>query len=234
MADRPLPTGLTARLRRLCVLAGLALALLPPLLYHAISRAQMGEVASHRAHVLARPIARLAAQQPELWRYNLAKVLRATAGQRDVAGLGEVRVTDCAGSDLLTGAAERLGTGVAGGPRRWAPAVAFGRIAAWVAVRVDDSRQRRNLAFIAGGSTVMGLLLAIYLYLLPMRAVRNQAAELERLLGRLAGAERRLSEANIELQERVQAAIAAAWWPAAAGASGSMTQKRNKMTQKTT
>lgn len=206
---RHFPAGLTPRLRRLCVLAGLALALLPPALYYGVSRGQLGHRARARADGLAAPISRLAAQQPRLWRYNLIKVVQATSSQRDVGDLGQVRITDCAGSPLLEGADLRLGGGDGGGPAGWAPVVAYGQVAAWVSVRIDASAERRNMLLIALGSSLMGLLLGLYLYAFPVREVRAQATELERLLEQLAAAEARLSSANSDLQIRVREAVAA-------------------------
>lgn len=206
---RDLHAELTPRLRRLCVLAGLALAVLPPALYHGVSRSQLGHRARARAEGLAGPISRLATRQPQLWRYNLVKVVQATSIHGDGGELGQVRITDCAGATLLDGAALRLGSGDGGGPAGWAPVLAYGHVAAWVSVRIDAGGERRNLLLIALAASLMGLLLGLYLYNFPVRQVRVQATELERLLAQLAAAEALLSSSNTDLQRRVQDAVAA-------------------------
>lgn len=200
--------GLLARLRRLYVLAAVSVTLFPPAFYYFSSQIGLQEHADAHAAGIAQPIAALAAREPTLWPYNLNKVVLATAIQRESGGLGTVRVTDCAGRELLSDEALHMGSGEGSGPVGWAPVVVFGRLVAWVAVQMDGAAERAHLLTIALGALLLGLGLGLYLHHFPAREVRDQAAVLEDLLGQLRRAEARLSATNTELHARVEEAVA--------------------------
>ncbi len=192
---------------RVGVLVGLCLACAPPLLYWRAAGAHLAAEATTRAESLARPIGILAINQPGLWRYNLDKVVRATAAHREVGALGQVRVTDCDGATIFSSAELGVARPDAVGPLGWAPVTVVGGVAAWVAVQMDAGPSRRRTAKVALAALLVGLVLGGLVYVLPVRAVRAQAVEVEVLLERVAVADASLHSANRDLHRRVQEAV---------------------------
>ena len=204
-----LAAGFARRMAPMALLVGVVVAVVPPLLYGAMSWQRLESQASVLADHLALALSPVAARQPILWRYNARKVIEATAGHRGLQELGSVRITDCAGQVLFSGEALGIGrgTGFERGPVGWAPVVVSGSVVAWAQVTMDRASISAGVARLGLASLALGLVLGLVLFVLPTRVVRRQASALESALGEVASAEARLVEANVDLQRRVEEAV---------------------------
>ena len=195
------------RMLPVSIVVGMVVALSPPLLYWRVAGEQLRTQAREEAAAIARAVDGVALKQPFFWRYNLYKLVGATAGHRSAAPLGEVRITDCAGGTLLSGTELGLGSGRTGGPAEWAPVAPRGRVIAWAEVTMDPAGLHAAVTRIAVTSTTVGSGLALLLFLFPTRVVRRQAGILGETLERLAAAEKGLVDANQDLRRRVDEAV---------------------------
>ncbi|HEY3355579.1 MAG TPA: sensor histidine kinase [Polyangia bacterium] len=190
------------RMLPVAVVAGLVVAVVPPLAYRVVAWQKLrGQAAVYARHV-AQELRVVAERQPYLWRYNAGKILQATAihhGRRDV---GAVQVTDCAGRALLPAAARP-----ARGPAGRAPVVSRGRTVAFVDIHMAEGDERARLLGIAGAAAATGALLGLVIFLLPTRVVRRQARALGDIVDRLTAAEAALIATNAGLAARVAAGV---------------------------
>lgn len=203
MPVRVLARQFSRQMLPLAALAGLVVALAPPLAYRAAAWPKLQGQAQVYATHLATALRALVARQPTLWRFDADKVLLATAPHRGQADIHSVRVTDCAGATIFAPDPARSG----GGPEAWAPILSGDETVAWVVVEVDPSAERRALGLICLGSGLLGLLIAYALYRVPTLVVRRQAGTLDLTLSQLKGAEAALTESNRQLQARVEEAV---------------------------
>jgi signal transduction histidine kinase len=192
----------------LALLAGMALALVPPLAYRQLAQQRLRAQAGLHAEELARIVRRTAERQPYLWRYGVAKRLRTAVHRQEGHRLRLAEVRACDGTLVVDGS--RLGLRANPGPvgpLGFAPVVTRGVQVARVGVRLDAADEQRtffgfSIVFLSLG-TVVGLLL----YLFPTRVVGRQAGELAGELVSLEEAERELRTKNRELAARVEAAL---------------------------
>lgn len=189
-------------------MAALVVALVPPVTYGALGWLRQDGQARLYAEHLAQAMAQVAVRQPVLWRYNAPKIVQAAGGVRAMQELGVVRTVDCQGGEIFSGDDLSLGSGDSSGPIAWSPVLVGGQAVAWVEVVMDHSQPRARTLHLALGSSALGLALGLFLFVMPVRVVRRQGAELGRTLGELARAEARLVEANSALQRRVSEAVA--------------------------
>jgi len=200
-----LPRQFARRMLPAAIAAGLTLALLPPLGY--LAQRGLEEQATLYARHFATALQASAFAQPRLWRYDLPKVVQATAAYQGQQDIGSVEVRDCRGQ-LVFGPGElRLGTGRASGPSGSAAVVVHGRQIAEVRVVMDPGRPRARALRIAAVSLLLGLGLALFLLLYPTRVVRGQAGQLHRTLQLLREAEQQLRAANRRLEQQVVEAV---------------------------
>jgi len=200
---------LTARFARRMVpaalFAGLTLALLPPVVY--LASWGVTEQADSYARHFAAAVASAAYDQPRLWRYDVHKVVQATAGHRGQLDIGTVEVRDCAGRLVFSSRELEVGTGRTAGPVGRAPVVVHGHPIATVQVRLDPAGALQATAWIGLLSLALGAALVLVLLRYPTSVVRSQAVELEQTLIRLRRAEEGLVAANRDLAGQVQAAV---------------------------
>lgn len=177
------------RMLPVAAFAAVVLAIVPPLAYRLVAWQRLEAQARVYATGIGVGIRRAVERDPWLWRYNLPKVLQATAGHRAQPDIGQVRVTDCGGTTLFAPDRLDIGTGAAG-PAGWANVALGGRTVAWVEVRTDPSHERATLARIAAGSAALGLAVGLLVFLIPVRVVRRRAREIAEAVGRIQEAER--------------------------------------------
>jgi signal transduction histidine kinase len=207
MPARSLERHFSRRMLPLAALAGLVLAIVPPLTYHAIALRKLRDQGSVYAAAVATGMHFAAERQPYLWRYNASKVLRATAPHRLVGDIAAVRVTDCEGNTIFGPSHPGPGPGRGGGPAGWAPFAQGTSTVGWVQVQMDPSDERARTFRLALLSTLLGLLLGGVLFLFPRRIVGRQAAELTEVMEQLTEAEAGLTEANRDLTRKVDEAV---------------------------
>jgi signal transduction histidine kinase len=207
MPARALGRHFARRMLPLAAVAGLVVAVAPPVSYRLVAWEKLAEQAGIYARHLAAGLQAVAERQPRLWRYNAAKVYHATAAHRRLRDIGAVRIVACDGRTLFAPRGLGVGTGTADGPARRAAVVARGRTVAFVAVTMDASAARRTLLGIAVRSGVLGLGIGLLLFFFPTRVVRRQARELAEAMRRLEAAEADLTAANRGLAERVAAEV---------------------------
>ena len=217
MPARALDRHFTRRMLPVAVFAALVVAAVPPLAYRVVAWQKLAARAEVYSRHVAEELRVLAERQPYLWRYNAGKILQATAIHRDQRDVGPITVVDCAGRSVLSAAmggpagpraSLDAGGGTEGdGPRGRSPVVVHGRTAAWVEVRMSTRDERPRLGGIAGAATATGLLVGLFIFVLPTRVVRRQARELGETLERLRSAEGALTSANLSLSERVAAGV---------------------------
>lgn len=208
MPARTLPRHFARRMLPLAALAAITVAAVPPISYDLIAMAKLRDQGRLYAGSIAAALGVAAERQPSLWRYNVAKVIQATAPHRKLKDIARVRITDCAGTTLFAPEHLAVGTGTGGGPAGWAAINRGGQAVAFVQVQMDPTDERQRLARIAAASCLIGLLLGLLLFLFPTRVVRRQAQALSETLEQLQLAEARLTQANRELSARVDAAVA--------------------------
>lgn len=195
--------------RRMLPVAGLAavvLAGVPPAAYRWVAWQKLEAQARVYATAIGVGVRRAAERDPWLWRYNVPKILQATAGHRGQPDIGRVRVTDCAGTTLFAPEGLEVGTGAAG-PAGWAPVAVAGRTVAWVEVHADPRRERATLARLAAGAAVLGLAVGALVYVVPVRVVRRRARAIAEAVGRIQEAER--SRIGRDLHDTVGQALTA-------------------------
>jgi signal transduction histidine kinase len=195
------------RMLPVAALAALVLAAVPPVAYRLVAWQKLEGQARVYASSIGVGVRRAAERDPYLWRYNLPKVLQATAGHRGQQDIGEVRVTDCAGTTLFAPERLAVGTGDAGGPVGRAPVALRGRTVAWVEVSSDPQHERATLARIAAASGVLGVTVGLVVFLLPVRVVRRRAREIAEAVGRIQEEER--SRIGRDLHDSVGQALTA-------------------------
>lgn len=200
-----LATQFSRRMLPLAVIAGLALAVVPPLTYHLLAwrslRAQARIYAGHVATQLREVVLR----QPRLWRYNAAKVLQATVlhqGQPDIAA---IEIVGCDGRSIYSSRGASS-TGV-GGPVGESSVEAFGSEVARVRVRIDPAREQHAMGLLTAVSLPLGLLFGLLLFFFPVRVVRRQSERLSGVVDDLYAAQRELEESNAALAARVERAV---------------------------
>jgi signal transduction histidine kinase len=178
--------------RRMLPVAAVAagvLAIVPPVAYRLVAWQKLEAQARVYATGIGVGVRRAVERDPYLWRYNLPKVLQATAGHRAQPDIGQVRVTDCGGATLFAPDRLDVGTGAAG-PAGWAPVALGGRTVAWVEVQADPSQERATLARVGAGSTALGLAVGLLVFLIPVGVVRRRARQIAEAVGRIQEAER--------------------------------------------
>ncbi|MEL6179753.1 MAG: sensor histidine kinase [Myxococcota bacterium] len=198
-----LADSFAGRMMPMAGVAGVIVALLPPLLYGLMSWERLDRQAEVHAKHMASALSQVARQQPYLWMYNAHKVVEATASHQTIQELGAARIVGCDGHTLFSSQELGLGSGGVDGPVGWAPIYGPGRTVAWVQVTMDSHPQVIRTRTMGAGSLLVGLLLGGALFLLPTRVVRRQAKQLERTLGQLEQTEADLKKANHALQTRV-------------------------------
>jgi signal transduction histidine kinase len=210
MPDRPerAAARFAHRMLPIALVIGIGAAALPPAVVGVRGSGELRAQGASLAGTLAHALEAVAVRQPELWPYNVPKLLQVTAGHRQVDAIGLVRVTDCGGAALIDGAALQIGSGSGGGPSAWAPVRVGAEAVGWVHVVTDIAPLERRVASVAAASGAFGLALGLLVFLFPTRAFRSQARELAGAMRQLALAEAELRQANLSLQERVSVAVA--------------------------
>jgi len=208
----PTPADLVRRFARrmapAALLAGLSLALLPPLAHLGVHWSSLEEQAGTYAAHFAATVKASAELRPRLWRYDLPKMVLATAGYQGQRDIAQVRVLDCGGAAAIPPEELGVGTGFAWGPRGARPIWAHGRRLGQVQVVMDPRPPIGRALRLAGLSSLLGLALSLFLYRYPRSVLRRQSSVLAATLERLAAAEARLTLANADLARQVAGAVA--------------------------
>jgi signal transduction histidine kinase len=203
----PLARFFARRMAPLAIIAGVVVALIPPLSYRLVAWRQLEAQASLYATQMAAAVGRAIEEEPYLLRYSAPKIVGAVAGYRGQRDLSRVSVLDCGGAPFVSSVELGLGTGAAAGPSARAP-IGFGTAAlGQIEVAMDTSAQRRVLAGLAGAAIFLGAALALLLFFFPTRVVRAQERRLQRTLEQLAATEGGLRRSNLELAGRVNQAV---------------------------
>lgn len=192
-----------ARMVPLALVVGIMVATVPPASFAFNARARLESTAARNAEAIAAGIADVAARQPELWRYNLPKVIRALSTFRDSGGANHVVVTECDGATLF--GSEALGF-ERQDPRDIVarrPVRGTGGVVAWVEVGVSPDGERATLRLWWLASSLFGAFVALVLFSFPARVVRASAQRLEAANRDLAAAHAALAASNAELETRV-------------------------------
>jgi signal transduction histidine kinase len=169
-----------ARMLPLAALAGITTALVPPAGFGLYAWQRHAAEARLDADQVARALHHTVERQGWLWRYNAEKIVRATVVDARSRGHATVRITDCKGQPIFPIDAAPIGGRA---PAAWAPVRALGETVAWVFVQRDLGGDLKALVLVASGAALLGLGLALLLYVHPARVVRQQS---EQLLSALA------------------------------------------------
>jgi signal transduction histidine kinase len=164
----------------LVALSSVAAAAAPPLAYHLVKRRELLAAGRADAERVARAVQEIATERPLLWRYDAAKISERLMGE----GLASSRVVvrDAAG------AAVPLGNLDVTSPRLWVarPIVVGDREIARAWVVVDARPLWTGTAVLAAVTGLVGAILGLFLYLVPVRAIGAAEARIAALMGRLA------------------------------------------------
>lgn len=208
LLPRTLARRFARRMAPAALLGALCLALLPPLAHMGVSWLHLSTQASIYARHIGAALRASAEARPRLWRYDLPKLLRSTAGHRGQVDIGRLEIHDCAGRLVFDAADLHMGTGRSGGPSGSVPVLAQGRALATVRVSMDPVAPLTRALRLALVSTVLALLLGLALYRYPVRVVERQAERLEQTHDALEAARLELEGINRSLAEQVEAAVA--------------------------
>jgi signal transduction histidine kinase len=204
-----LPVHFARRMLPLAVVAGLVVAVVPPFSYRLMAWRQLAVQGRIYAQQMAGAVGRAAEEDLHLWRYNTPKLLGAVAGYRGQRDIGSVVVRDCGGGVALSSKELDLGTGEAG-PSGSALVVVGRSAVATIEVQMGTRAQRRILWTLAAVALLLGGALAVALYVFPTRVVRRQARLVSDTVSQLRSMEAQLRELNVDLADRVRAAVAEA------------------------
>jgi signal transduction histidine kinase len=204
-----LPVHFARRMLPVAVAAGLVVAVVPPFSYRLVAWHQLAVQGRIYAQQMAGAVGRAAEEDLYLWRYNTPKILGAVAGYRGQRDIGSVVVRDCVGRVALSSTELGLGTGEAG-PSGSARVVVGRGAVATIEVQMGTSEQRRILWALAAAALLLGGALALALYVFPTRVVRRQGRIVADTVSQLRAMEAQLRGLNLELADRVRAAVAEA------------------------
>ena len=195
------------RMITVSITVGLLVAVLAPTSYLVAARAGLRDTASALAEDIADDVAEIAAREPHLWRYNVSKVVQATSAYGRRRDLASVRLLDCDGAPMIRAGA--LGfTSDAHGPHAFAAIEGPTGTVGFIEI-VADVTDSRIIAFrLSAAGTVLGILLAWVLVVLPARIVRRQYDEVADAGTQLRRAHARIEATNATLEQRVEAAVA--------------------------
>ncbi len=195
-AEVELRAYLAARMLPLSILLGVLVSLAAPLADYVLTLHGLRAQARTRAEELATVINREASQQPFLWQYNLPKLLTNVQSNQ----LHNLLLVD------RHGRAVELATNVKlEGDLLWesAPIVIDGEPAGrlWIASMGDRALREALLLLIPFG--LLGLLLSISVYWIPLRAMTRAESKIRGLLTRLHASQQSLEAFNQTLEQQV-------------------------------
>ncbi len=189
---RPLARRFARRMAPLALLAGVLVGALLPWVYSRFALAERRGEAAAFAQQVAQEVESLARERPHLWPYDEARLLAISEPLLQAPVRARIRL-DVAGADgvFSAGGDERIDE-VSG----WATVEVAGRPLGRVLTRLDASATRRAIwsTRLIGG--VLGFLLALALFLLPVATVRTGDLRNQNLW-------RALADANTQLEFRV-------------------------------
>ncbi len=203
-----LPARFARRMLPAALFAGLSLAVVPPASYVAATWARLAEQGAVHARHFRAAIRTSIQERPRLWRYDLPKVVRALAPQRSQPDIGTVEIRDCHGHLVFRPEALGVGTGWSRGPAGEARVVVDDLPVATVRVLMDPRPAIGRAKLLGLASSTLGLALALFLYLFPVRVVTRQTRALEATMAELVEAKEHLGRANEHLEEEVAVAVA--------------------------
>ena len=206
-----MPAGLlerhfSRRMLPLAAVAGLVVAVAPPLAYRLAAYKKLAAQAGTHAEGVAAGIKTIAVRQPFFWRYNAEKLFQATTAYRHQKDIGSLLITDCAGRAIFS--LDRPGEQASVvGPKGKAVVNYRGRVLALVEVAMSAETEKKTFSLIGILSAACALTVGLLLFLFPTRVVRGQAGRLSEMMRRLQSAEETLTAANQNLASRVEEAV---------------------------
>jgi signal transduction histidine kinase len=184
----------------LALIAGLVVSVALPAIYrHLALQERVGQAQVWAGEVAAKLDA-FAADRPELWAYDKPRLTAITRPITRGAIFGRVRIDTPHTDRVFISGLPRHGE-VAG----WAVIRAGGRVVGRVEVRLEAEAIRDRALLLWVGASLMGLLLAAGLFLIPLAAARRADADNARLWQALEDAnttlEARVAERTAQLRE---------------------------------
>lgn len=155
----------------LATVTGLLVAVVPSAVHHGLRQAELRQRAERQADLLARRVRDLVLQNPLLWRYDTAKHLQAATAERP-EGLVAARLFDAEGIAVYA-------DDVPAGPVVWGTAVvrSADEVVGRVEAAVDGRPARRAALVFHVAFCLLGAVLGLLLYVVPLRAVRAREAD---------------------------------------------------------
>lgn len=200
MKPAPLTPPLLRRMGPLALIAGLVVSVALPAIYRHFALQERVGQAQVWAGEVADKLETLAADRPELWAYDRPAIAAMTRPITRGAIFGRVRVDTPYADRVFMSGLPRTGE-VAG----WAVMRAGGRVVGRVEVRLDAEAIRERALLLWIGASLMGLLLAAGLFLIPLAAARRADGDNTRLWQALEDAnttlEARVAERTAQLRE---------------------------------
>lgn len=192
---------LQAQLRPLAVLVATVVAAAVPLVWLWLQVAEQQATAERVSQQVAQLIQREVAAQPELWRYDTLKLQDRIEGWRHGTTLATVAVADHHG--VVLSVPDGSGLRATMPWTTWRRTALTMPEAAEVAVAMDLRPLWRTTAALLGVGLALGLLLALLMLAVPMRAVRRAESEVTALLGHVEQQRSELQDLATTLEERV-------------------------------
>jgi signal transduction histidine kinase len=185
----------------LAVLMALVVSLSAPLAFLAVRLQEYRQQARSTAARIAEQIQRAGQTDARLWRYDTPKLMEHLEAYRGQLGVRFIAVTDRDGA--LVHAPGGLRQDRAGWPR-----VLWGRAPIGLGgQRVGDvwvgTAPGRGGGLLLLGFVVLGVLLGLAVYHLPLRSIRSAEARIHGLVDDLQGSRRSLAELNAGLEQTV-------------------------------
>lgn len=176
-----------------------------PVAFYVVSVSELERQGDVFAHDLAATLRVEAQSRPTLWRYDSSKILEHLRAFRLHDQLREIRVYDArerliAERESIQDASAQVWTRAPVASER---AEANGSV--WVSMSLDGARA--SALRLLAPFMLLGLFLSWLLFVLPRRALQHAERETDDAFRRLRNSEKKLSELNESLEDKVQAQV---------------------------
>ncbi|MCC7539329.1 MAG: hypothetical protein IT379_24105 [Deltaproteobacteria bacterium] len=172
------------RMRRLMLGAGFVTVLATPSLCAVLVVSAAERQAQTYAHHVAALVHELAADRPALWQYDSARIVHHLRAYRSYEDIASISLRDRVGRIIESGAATREVT-VA---EATAPVWVDGERVGTVTISMAPAPLARVIGLVAAAAAVVGGLLALFGYRIPVRELASAAGRLDRANGALLDA----------------------------------------------